>query len=190
MLCSLVLDGLADGLNDLAWTPGNEFTLLNISIDTTETPKITEERKQVYLEKTGNDSRPESWQFVVGDENNIRQVSDALGFKYYYDEKLEQYAHPAVIFILTEEGIITRYLFGIQFSERDLRLALMEASQGKIGSTFEKLLLYCFHYDPNSEGYVLMATNVMKLGGAATLLIMLLTLSGFWIKESKQKKSD
>nr|MBC8479502.1 SCO family protein [FCB group bacterium] len=140
-------------------------------------------RREQYVSKLKMGAEPGGWQFLVGQRKSIDGLAQSLGFQYYYDEKQDQYAHPAVVFILTSEGIISRYLFGIEFRGRDLKLALLEAADEKVSSTFEKLILYCFHYDTDAQGYVLMAANVMKLGGAVTLFFVVITLGLFWIRE-------
>jgi protein SCO1/2 len=112
-----------------------------------------------------------------------------VGFKYFYDEKTKQYGHPAVAFILTAEGKLSRYLYGIEFKPRDLKLSLLEASEGKIGSTLDRIILYCYHYDADSQGYAIFATNVMKLGGAVTLVIVLIFLGIMWVRERRKTKA-
>ena len=126
---------------------------------------------------------PEGWAFLTGAEKNSRSLADALGFKYYYVEERKEYAHPAVAFILTDEGVISRYLYGISYKESDLRLSLLEASKGEIGTTLDRIILYCYHYDPDAGGYVLFAGNLMRLGGVITLLILGSLLIVLWRKD-------
>ena len=125
---------------------------------------------------------------MVGSEDQSQALADAVGFKFFYDEKQNQYAHPAVAFILTEEGVISRYLYGIEYKAKDLRLALLEASEGKIGNTIDRLILYCFHYDPEAGGYVVFAGNVMRLSGAVALVALTIFLGLLWRGERKRKK--
>ena len=127
------------------------------------------------------------WPFLTGSEENINRLADTLGFRYYYVPERDEYAHPAVIFVLTPDGKISRYLYGIEYKPNDIRLALLEASQGKTGSTIDRLILYCYHYDPDAGSYVLFATNVMKLGGAVSLIILALFLGILWLRESRRR---
>ncbi len=190
MLCSLVLNGLSKVVNDLAYVPGKDFAMVSVSFDPRETPQLSaaiQERYQGAL-KTG--APLDAWDFLTGPESHSRALADALGFKYYYIEKTGEFAHPAVIFVLTPDGRISRYVYGINFKERDLRLALLEASEGKIGNTVDRLILYCFHYDPDAKGYVVLAGNVMKLGGAASLFLLILFLGFLWGRERFHKKSS
>jgi protein SCO1/2 len=129
------------------------------------------------------------WHFLVGDETNIRKVTDAIGFKYAYDARQKQFAHPAAIYLLTPEGRIARYLYGIEYAPSDLRLGLLEATEGRSMSTTERLLLYCYHYDPQGKHYALVAMNVMRLGGALTVLAMGGLLAAMALRERRRKRS-
>jgi protein SCO1/2 len=189
MLCSLVLNGLSKTVNELAYTPGEEFQMLSVSFDPRETPQLAAAIKERYQGTLKVGAPADAWEFLVGPESHSKALAEALGFKYYYIEKTGEFAHPAVIFVLTQDGRISRYIYGINFKERDLRLALLEASEGKIGNTVDRLILYCFHYDPDAKGYVVLAGNVMKLGGAASLILLGLFLGFLWGKERLRKKS-
>lgn len=183
MLCSVVLDGLSNSVHDMEWRPGTKFQMLNVSIDPTETVEMTRQRKTRYLESVGPLGQPDGWAFLVGDEANVKTLANAIGFKYYYDEKIKQYAHPAVVFVLTEDGVVSRYLYGISYPKRDLRLSLLEASEGKIGSTIDRIILYCYHYDPDAQGYSLFAGNVMRVGGILTVIFLGLFLGIYWVRD-------
>jgi protein SCO1/2 len=187
MLCHVVLEGVATGVRTLAWTPGDEFDMISVSFDHRDTLELVRDvqARTVALLKEG--TSPESWHFLFGPESHSKALADSLGFIYYYQPENGQWAHPAVLFVLTEEGIISRYLYGVNFKERDLRLALLEASQGKLGSTIDRIILYCYHYDPDAKGYVALAGNIMKLGGVATVIIMALILGTFWLRESSRR---
>ncbi len=187
MLCSMVLNGLSDGIRGLSLTPEEDFNVLTISINPNETAELAGAKRYRYLENLGEQGKNNGWRFFVGAESQSRTLADALGFQYYYDEDRKEYAHPAGAFILTEDGKISRYLYGLEFKSRDLKMALLEASQGKIGTTLDRLILYCFHYDPNAKGYVVMAGNVMKLGGVGTLVILTIFLSILWGRERAQR---
>ena len=170
MLCTLVLNGMAFGVNQLDWTMGQEFQILTISINPVETPDLAAAKKVNLLNTIQKKKIDSGWRFFVGSQDQITRLADAIGFKYYYDEHQKQFAHPAVATILAPDGRISRYLYGVDFKKQDLRLALLEASEGKIGNSIDRIILYCFHYDPTARGYVLFATNVMKLGGLATVI--------------------
>ncbi|KAB2881033.1 SCO family protein [bacterium] len=188
MLCTLVLNGVADAVKQNNWTPGEDYRIVTISIDSSETAELAGLKRKRYLEYLAKPEADAGWRFHVGDHTQIVRLADALGFKFFYDADRKEFAHPAVVFILGEDGKISRYLYGIQFNDRDFRLALVEASEGKVGNTLDRLLLYCFHYDPASKGYVVMAMNVMKLGGLATMLILGLFLAVMWKRDRTSKK--
>ncbi len=183
MLCTMVLNGLSDGIRGLSLTPEKDFTVLTVSINPTETATLASAKRTRYMENLGEKGKNDGWRFFVGEESQSRALANAIGFQYYYDEERKEYAHAAGAFVITEDGVISRYLYGLEFKERDLKLALLEASEGKIGSTLDRLILYCFHYDPAAKGYVMMAGNVMKLGGLLTLIIVTIFLSIFWARE-------
>ena len=176
MLCGLLLNGLVDGLKELSWTPGREFEIVTVSIDPQESPKLAMLKKESYISDYGRAGAAAGWHFLTGREANIRALADAVGFHYRWDEEQQQFAHPAGIFIATPDGRIARYLYGVLFEPKTLRLSLAEASNGRVGTTTDQFLLYCFHYDANAGRYVVAATNIMRLGGAATALIV-----GVWL---------
>lgn len=185
MLCTLVLNGLSDAVRPLDWLPGKEFQIVTISIDPRETVELASAKKYRYIESLGKPGVDDGWIFCVGGETQSRRLADALGFGYYYDKQSDQYAHPAVVFILTEEGKISRYLYGIEFNERDVRFSLLDASKGKIGNTMDRIILFCYHYDPDAKGYVLFATNIMRLGGVFTVFLV----AAFIIWQVRQQKA-
>lgn len=187
MLCNLILNGLSDGLSRLDWTPGKEYQIVTISFNPRETPKLAAAKKENYLKSLGKPGGEKGWAFLTGTEDQSKALADAIGFRYYWDEENQQYAHPSAIFVMTPEGAISRYLYGIEYKTNDLKLSMLEASRGNIGSTVDKIILYCFHYDPDSRGYVVFAGNVMKLGGALTLGVLLLFLGIFWRREKSRK---
>ncbi|HWO56864.1 MAG TPA: SCO family protein [bacterium] len=188
MLCSIVLNGLTNGVRDIDWHPGGEFLMLTVSIDPTETVAIAAAKKQRYLESLPK-AEADGWVFLVGPESSSKALADAIGFRYYYDAERKQYAHPAGAFVIAEDGMISRYLYGIDFKPRDLSFALMEASKGKIGNTIDRIILYCFHYDPDAKGYVLFAGNLMKLGGVLTLLLLGSFLCLQWWRDWRRSRA-
>ncbi len=191
MLCTLVLSAAANGaIQVTSLDPGTDYEMVTVSIDPDETAELAAQKQSRYIKSLGLKGSEDSWNFLVGNEENIRSIADVVGFKYYYVPERDEYAHPAVAFILAEDGKISRYLYGLDFKPRDLLLGLLEAAEGKIGSTIDKIILYCFHYDPNAKGYVLFAQNVMRTGGVLTLIALALFLSSLWTKEKFRKSRD
>lgn len=174
-LCGLVLQGLLKSLRVLNYTPGEQFEIVTVSISPTETPELASAKKAAFLQEYGRTDAAAGWHWLTGDEPNIRALADAVGFRYVYDPKTKQYAHAAGIMLLTPEGKVSRYFYGIEYSPRDLRLGIMDASQGKVGTLVEKVVLFCYQYDPTTGKYGLLVVRLIQLGGLLTLL----TLGGF-----------
>jgi protein SCO1 len=185
MLCSLVRNNLFESLKVLDFDVGEEFELVIVSIDPKETPEIAEMKRQSSLMEYGRSRSGEGWHFLVGQEASIQTLAEAIGFHYVYDPKLDQYAHPSGIVILTPGGKIARYFYGIDYPARDLRLGLVEAADSKIGSPVDQLLLMCYHYDPASGEYTLMIMNFIRAAGALTVV----GLAGFIYFLLKKDKS-
>lgn len=171
-LCGLVLQGLLKSLRVLNYTPGEQFEIVTVSISPTETPELAAAKKQSFLKEYGRLDAAAGWHWLTGDEPNIRALADAVGFRYVYDPKTKQYAHAAGIMLLTPSGKVSRYFYGIEYSPRDLRLGIMDASQGKVGSLVEKVILFCYQYDPTTGKYGLLVVRLIQLGGLATLLLL------------------
>jgi protein SCO1/2 len=167
-----VLNGLVRGLRPLSLNPGSDFEIVTVSFDPRETAPLAESKKRVYLNSYRRPSAQQGWHFLTGDEPSIRALTRAAGFKYHWDEASQQFAHASGIMILTPDGRMSRYFYGIEFSGRDLRLGLIDASAGKIGTVADQVLLYCFHYDPTTGKYGVAIMNVMRLAGLATLLLV------------------
>ena len=187
MLCNLVFNGVRDFVKETSWLPGKQFQILTVSIDSTETSVLAAAKKKNYIESIGKEGIEDGWVFFTGTAAKSKALADAVGFEYYWDDDSEQYAHAAVIMILMPDGTISRYFYGIQFKELDVRLALMEAAEGKVGSTVDKILLYCYHYDPSAGSYTLFAVNVMKLGGLVTLVLLAVLILFLWWRERRKK---
>lgn len=177
MLCSLILNGVMEGLKSLAWNTGEKFKTVVLSFDPSEGPALTAQKRENYLEDYGRHVHGDGFEFLTGNEEQIKKLTDSIGFNFRWDEASSQYAHSAGAFVINSDGTISRTMYGISFPERDLRLALTEAGEGKVGSAWERVLLFCYHYDPNARGYGLAAMRLMRAGGALTLL--LLALGGF-----------
>lgn len=174
MLCTLVLNAQTQTMRDIAWTPGKDYEVVTISIDPREAFDVAREKKAIYL--STYDRPAPGWHFLTDKDNNAKKLAELMGFHYRYDEKQEQYAHVAAIMILTPKGKISRYLYGIRYPSRDVRFALAEAADGRLTMAVEKFLLFCYHYDPQANRYVLFALNVMRTGGILTVLLISFTL--------------
>lgn len=172
MLCSLVLNGLTSALRALPFDLGSEFNAVNLSFNPRETPELASKKKAKYLAEYRRPGAEHGWHFLTGDEDGIRQLTEAVGFRYAWDERSQQYAHAAGIVLLTPEGKIARYFYGVEFPPRDLRFGLIEASQGRIGSPVDKLLLYCFHYDPLTGRYSAWVLSAIRAGAVLTLVAL------------------
>lgn len=168
-LCNFLLNGLTDTLKALSWSVGQEFQVVAVSIDPAETPELAAAKRQAYLDVYGRAASEPGWHFLTGQPDQIAQLAREVGFQYRYDSRQDEYAHAAVTMVLTPQGKLSRYLHGIQFAPRDYKLALLEAANGKIGTLFDRLLMYCYHYDPQGKRYALLATNIMKGAAGATV---------------------
>jgi len=181
MLCGEELAGEASALGVLRFTPGNEYEVVSVSFNPDETPKDAAEKKQVYIarmnEHLEHKTNGDGWHFLTGQQPEIKQLADAVGFRYRRDPRTGQFIHAAAIMIVTPDGRIAQYYYGVEFSPKDIRLGLIEASQDKIGTLVDQVLLYCYHYDPNTGRYGAVVTNIMRVAGAATMLV----LGGFLI---------
>jgi protein SCO1/2 len=173
MLCTLVLNGLTSALRALRFDLGREFVAINVSFNPRETPELAAAKKATYLKEYRRPGSEAGWHFLTGDEESIRRLTEAVGFQYAWDERNQQYAHATGLVVLTPGGQIARYFYGVEFSPRDLRFALIEAAQGKIGSPVDKLLLYCFHYDPSTGRYSALALNSIRIGGVLTVAALI-----------------
>jgi protein SCO1/2 len=172
MLCPLLLDGLVRTMRGMAFDVGDQFNVLTVSINPREGPVIASQRKDLYVQRYGRRGADNGWHFLTGQEQSIRRLAQSIGYRYVYDAKKDEYAHAAGILILTPEGKVSRYLYGIEFSPRDLRLGLVEAAANTIGSPVDQLLLYCYHYDPLTGKYGLIIMNVLRVAGSATVLML------------------
>ena len=172
MLCTQVLNGAESSLKELSTDIGNQYDVVTVSIDPTESHVLAKTKKEMYVGMYGRPGAAQGWHFLTGDEPQIKQLADAVGFRYAYDPDTKQFAHASVIMLLTPEGKISRYFYGIQYPTRDLRLGLVEASEGKIGTPVDQVLLFCYHYDPATGKYGLLISHIIQAGGALTVLIL------------------
>jgi len=196
MLCSLVRNGLFESLQKLDYfTAGDDFEVVVVSIDPAETPEIAETKRRVTVMSYGRsvngqiDESGRGWNFLVGDEDSIATLADAVGFRYTYDPKIDEYVHPSGIMVVTPEGRISKYLYGIQYPALDMRLALVEAADNKIGTAVDQLLLTCYHYDPTEGQYSLFVTNLTRIAGIATVAIIGAVVGVFLYRDRHKKES-
>jgi protein SCO1 len=172
MLCTQILNGMVRAAKVLTFTPGKDYDVVAISFDARETPKQAAAKKAVYMKDYGHPETADGWHFLTGDLESIKRVTDAVGFRYKWDVYTAQFAHASAIYVLTPDGRLSKYFYGIEYSPKDMRLGLVEASQNKIGNAVDQILLFCYHFDPASAKYTLLALNILRAAGAATLLAL------------------
>lgn len=188
MLCSLMLNGLVQGLKQLNYTPGKEFRIVTVSIDHEETPERALKTQHRYVTEYGRPGVADGWHFLTGTKASIDEYAHALGIGYRYDEARKEYAHPSVMAVTSPDGHIVRYLYGIEYPPSKLKLALLEATQGKIGNPFDRLVLYCFHYDATEGKYAPVAARVMRVGGAVSVVLLGAFLFVLWRADLKKRR--
>jgi protein SCO1/2 len=199
VLCGLVIDGLFDAVQNLAWQPGKEFDIISVSIDPTEKDTLAARVKKDYIESgswgttLGTEQYVatlaqvnEGWHFLTGKQAAIDSLISAVGFGVAPIPGTKDFAHSAAIILLSPDGTITRYLYGLRYNSFDFRTAILEASEGTIGNTVDKLIMYCYQYDPNSNSYAPVAKRIMSLGGLATLIFLGIFLGYYWLRESRK----
>jgi protein SCO1/2 len=169
MLCPLVMNGISSALKAVPFTPGEEFDVVLISFDARDTPEAANAKKRAHLQHWAVPETAAGWHFLTGTEQDIQRVTSAAGFTYGWDEQTQQFAHVSGVLVTTPDGRLARYFYGVEFSPKDLRLAIVDSSQGRLGSIVEELLLYCFHYDPSNGRYGAVFMNIMRLGGLLTV---------------------
>lgn len=190
MLCSMILNGVESSLKAISFNPGQDFEVLAVSFDPRDTPEIAAAKKENYLKRYNRPGTANGWHFLTGDEANIRALTDAVGFRYKYDESTKQYAHASGIMILTPSGRTSRYFYGVEYAPRDVRLGLVEASHNKIGSPVDQILLFCYHYDPTTGKYGAMAMNMVRFAGAAFTLICGTFLLIVWRRDFRADRNS
>ena len=185
MLCSLVLNGMLKGMKGLEWTAGKEYRVVVVSFDPRDTPEVARQKREAYVGAYGRGVGERGFDFLVGDEAEVRRLADTIGFKYRWDTETKQYAHAAGAFAITPQGKLSRTLYGIEFQNKDLRLALLEASEGKLGAAWGRVLLFCFHYDSSEGEYVLAGRRLMKAFGGLFALVLAGFLVRMWRAEPR-----
>jgi protein SCO1/2 len=190
MLCTRVLDGLVRATKVLTFTPGQEYDVVAISFDPRERPPLAAQKKAAYLRQYGKPETSTAWHFLTGDIAGIKAVTQAVGFRYVYDVHTAQFAHASAIYVVTPDGRMSRYFYGIEYAPKDIRLGLIEAAQNKIGSPVDQILLFCYHYDPSTGKYTPIAMNILRAAGGATVF----ALGGFilflLIRERKTRSAN
>ena len=171
MLCTQILNGVEMSLKAISFNPGRDFEVVVVSFDPSDTPELAGAKKRNYLRRYGRPDTANGWHFLTGEQANIKTLADAVGFRYRWDPATKQFAHASGIYLLTPEGRISRYFYGVDYPPRDVRLGLIEASQRKIGNAVDALLLFCYHYDPATGKYGALVMNMLRLGAGAFLVL-------------------
>ena len=172
MLCGEALAGLSGSMKMVKFNVGDQFDVVTVSFNPNETPAIAAEKKKDYLKRYGRPGAATGWHFLTGPAESINALTKAVGFQYQYDPKSNQYAHATAIMVLTPQGRISRYFYGVDYPPKDLRMGLVEASQGKIGNAVDAVLLYCYHYDPATGKYGAIIANILQIGAGFTILLL------------------
>ena len=172
MLCSEVLSSLNSAMQVMKFTAGNEYEVVTVSIDPRDTPEVAKAKKASYLKEYNRPGAEDGWHFLTGQPDNIAKLAQTVGWKYRWEPKMNQFVHAAGIMLVTPQGKLAQYYYGIEYAPKDLRLGLIEASQDKIGNLVDAVLLYCYHYDPHTGKYGAVVSNMLRIGGAATILLL------------------
>lgn len=189
-LCNYHLNGLTDGMKELDWSIGDKFTVLSISFDPKESFETAAKKKETYLKVYGRPSARDDWHFLTASPETIKALTASVGFKYKWVEQSKEWAHGSAAIVLTPEGKVSRYLPGVMFEKKDLRLALTEASNGKIGNFVDHFVMFCFRYDHKQSKYTLYAFNVMKAGSGISVLLLGLWMIPFWVRSYRNKRNS
>jgi protein SCO1/2 len=190
MLCNVVLNNMVSSLRSLEFTPGVEYDVLTISIAPHETSALASAKRRGFVTKFQRMETLNHWHFLTGDEPNIRKIADEVGFNYAYDPKSGQYAHASGIMILTPEGKVSRYFYGVDYPTRDLRFGIMEASEEKIGSPIAQVLLMCFHYDPTTGKYSLAVMRILQACGLVTVIGLGMSIVTMLRRDRRQRRLE
>lgn len=190
MLCTVVLNNFSESLKSLPWTPGGEFEIVTVSFNPLETPALAKAKKESYMQAYGRPAGAAGWHFLTGREDQIKALAAAVGFRYAWDPVQKQYAHATGIFFLSPAGKLSRCLYGIDYPPRDLRLALTETAEGRVGSLTDKILLFCYHYDPVKKGYAMAAFRVMQAAGTLTVLVLVLLIGSLLLWERRRRRKE
>lgn len=188
MLCNVQLTGLVDALRQIPWTPGREFEIVSVSLDPKEDWTQAKRAKEKYVRAHGNLDAAGGWHFLTGREAEIQAVARSMGVQYVYDASTDQYAHPAVFVLAAPDGRIVRYMYGKEFPPATLRLGLVEASEGRVGTTIDRVLMFCYHFDPSRGTYSLALMRLMQAGMGTAVVVLALVLIPVWIRERRRSR--
>ncbi len=189
MLCGVIMNGLLEAMQETPMMPGEDYEVLTVSFDPSEAPVLARLKKQNYIKEFGTPEAASGWHFLVGKQEAIERLTDSVGYGFKWNERRGEFAHPSVLVILTPDGRISRYLYGVRFPPTTFRLSLVEASEGKIGSTLDRLILYCFHYDAGAGQYTPAAMNIMRLGGGVTVIIVGSLIVAALVRETRRRRA-
>jgi len=188
MLCTQVLNGAVAAMKMLNFTIGDEYDVVTVSFNPKETPALAQSKKTTYLAKYGRPPAASGWHFLTGEEPAIAALAGAVGFRFTFDSSTQQYVHASAIMVLTPQGRVSKYFYGIDYPPKDIRLGLIEASNGRIGTVVDQLLLYCYHYDPHSGKYSMTVMNVLRLAGVATVALIGGFIAVMWGRDRRKQK--
>lgn len=188
-LCNFHLNGLTDALKEMDWSVGQKFQVIAVSFDSKETPEVAKAKKANYMKAYDRPGTEHGWHFLTADEATIQKITQSVGFEFKWNEQTKEWAHASAAIIASPHGQINRYLPGIMFDPKDVKLALNEATQGKMGTLMDRLILYCFQYNPHQSKYTLYAFNLMKVGGGIMVAFMLIWLIPIWIRHRRDQES-
>lgn len=190
MLCDLVWSGILQSLSEISLEAGEDYQLVTVTIDPNETPKLAKQKKADYMESFGRSGAEDGWHFLTGSEDSIKKLAKAIGFGYRYLPERDEYAHAAGMMVVSPNGKLTRYLYGVMYEPDTVRMALLEAGEGKIGSALDRVVMYCFHYNPEEGKYTVAAMNVMRLVGLLTVAALGSLIAVMWRRERRRKGAE
>lgn len=188
-LCNFHLNGLTEALKDVDWSPGQQFKVLAVSFDSSETPETAAGKKESYMKMYDRPGTEGGWHFLTGDQENVTKFTEAIGFKYKWSEKDREWSHASAAIIADPKGKLTRYLPGIMFDPKDVKLALVEGGKGTVGTFIDQLVLYCFQYNPHQSKYTLYAINLVKLGGLAVIVFLASLILPVWLRSRRRTEA-
>ena len=186
MLCTQVLNGLVAAMRVLSFDVGRDYEVVTVSFDPRDDPSDARAKKEPYVARYGRPGAAAGWHFLTADPRAIASLTESVGFRYAWDERTGQFAHASAIYVATPNGRLSRYIYGIEYAPRDLRLALVEASSGKIGTPVDQLLLYCYHYDPAAGRYGAVVMNMVRLAGVGVVLVITVFLLVMWRRDRRR----